>query len=107
MQIYVPISQIDDNPYQARQEYGDVPELAGRIAAALDSYPDSYGLMQIPRGRLVVADVGTIVTNEDITLSVIVDFCPPTCWVAMSSKSRAKTFPAMRCCRAGAMKRNR
>ena len=68
MQIYVPISQIDDNPYQARQEYGDVPDLAARIAAALDSYPASYGLMQIPRGRLVVADVGTIVTNEDIIL---------------------------------------
>lgn len=54
MLIYVPLSQIDDNPFQARQEYGDVAELASRIAAARDNYPDTFGLMQIPRGRLVV-----------------------------------------------------
>ncbi|MCB8988058.1 MAG: hypothetical protein H6661_09965 [Ardenticatenaceae bacterium] len=53
MLVYVPLSQIDDNPYQARQEYGDVAELAGRIAAARDNYPDTFGLMQIPRGRAI------------------------------------------------------
>lgn len=53
MLIYVPLSQIDDNPFQARQDYGDVAELAGRIAAARANYPDSYGLMQIPRGRVI------------------------------------------------------
>ncbi|MBK8987403.1 MAG: ParB/RepB/Spo0J family partition protein [Chloroflexi bacterium] len=53
MLIYVPLSQIDDNPFQARQEYGDIADLAGRIAAARANYPDSYGLMQIPRGRVI------------------------------------------------------
>lgn len=54
MLIYVPLNQIEDNPFQARQEYGDVADLAARIAAARASYPDSYGLMQIPRGRVIV-----------------------------------------------------
>ncbi|MCA9935974.1 MAG: ParB/RepB/Spo0J family partition protein [Ardenticatenaceae bacterium] len=54
MLIYVPLSQIDDNPFQARHEYGDIAELAGHIAAALDSYPETFGLMQIPRGRVVL-----------------------------------------------------
>lgn len=54
MLIFALLDQIDDNPFQARLEYGDVAELANRIAAARDSYPDTYGLMQIPRGRLVV-----------------------------------------------------
>lgn len=54
MLIHVPLDHIDDNPFQQRQEYGDIEDLAGRIAAARTSYPDSYGLMQIPRGRLVV-----------------------------------------------------
>ncbi len=53
MLIFVPLTQIDDNPFQARQEYGDIAELAGRIAAARDSYPDTFGLMQIPRGRVI------------------------------------------------------
>lgn len=53
MLIYVPINQIDDNPFQARQEYGDIADLAARIAAAAGSYPDTFGLMQVPRGRLL------------------------------------------------------
>ncbi|MFO7682465.1 MAG: hypothetical protein R6X34_20705, partial [Chloroflexota bacterium] len=53
MLIYVPLNQIDDNPFQARQEYGDVADLAARIAATRTNYPDSYGLMQIPRGRAI------------------------------------------------------
>ncbi|MBP6473268.1 MAG: ParB/RepB/Spo0J family partition protein [Chloroflexi bacterium] len=53
MLIFVPLTQIDDNPFQARQEYGDTADLAGRIAAARDSYPETYGLMQIPRGRVI------------------------------------------------------
>ena len=73
MQIYVPISQIDDNPFQARQDYDDVADLAARIAAALNSYPDSYGLMQIPRGRLIVDQTDTVVSADDIALFSKVD----------------------------------
>lgn len=51
MLIYVPLNQIDDNPFQERQDYTDVGELAGRIAAKLRDYPDTFGLMQVPRGR--------------------------------------------------------
>lgn len=58
MMIYVPLDQIDDNPFQTRQDYDDVPDLAERIAAKLAAYPASYGgtygLMQVPRGRLII-----------------------------------------------------
>lgn len=47
MLIHVPVDQIDDNPFQKRQDYGDVAGLAADIA--------QRGLLQIPRGRLVNA----------------------------------------------------
>lgn len=53
MLIYVPLEQIDDNPFQERQDYTDVDELAGRIAAKLNDYPETFGLMQVPRGRAI------------------------------------------------------
>jgi hypothetical protein len=61
MLIYVPLNHIDDNPYQRRAEYGDIEELAERIHAAKASYPDTLGLMQVPRGRVVVVDTDTVV----------------------------------------------
>ena len=45
MLIHVPLIQIDDNPFQRRQDYGDVPALAADIRAR--------GLLQVPRGRLL------------------------------------------------------
>lgn len=68
MLIHVPLSQIDDNPFQARQEYGDIADLAGRIAAARANYPDSLGLMQIPRGRVTVTHSGEFVPGDDVAL---------------------------------------
>jgi ParB/RepB/Spo0J family partition protein len=56
MRIYVPLNQIDDNPYQQRSDYDDIPGLAGRILAAKPNYPETRGLMQVPRGRLVGDD---------------------------------------------------
>ena len=54
MQVYVPLEQIHDNPFQRRVEYGDLDDLAGRIFAKRHDYPDSYGLMQVPVGRLLI-----------------------------------------------------
>jgi ParB/RepB/Spo0J family partition protein len=68
MLVYVPLERIDDNPYQERLSYEDVPELAGRIAAARDSYPDTFGLMQVPRGRLVVDQSGTVLSRDEVDL---------------------------------------
>lgn len=45
MLIHVPLNQIDDNPYQRRQDYGDVTGLAADIAV--------NGLLQTPIGRLL------------------------------------------------------
>lgn len=51
--LLVPISQIVANPFQKRVEYGDIGELADRIAAAYASFEGTMGLMQVPRGRVV------------------------------------------------------
>ncbi len=51
--LLVPLAQIGNNPFQGRVEYGDIGELANRIAAAFDSFPETLGLMQVPRGRVV------------------------------------------------------
>jgi len=45
MIINVPLDHIDDNPFQRRQDYGDLPGLAADI--------QHRGLLQIPRGRLL------------------------------------------------------
>lgn len=68
MLIFVPLSHIDDNPYQRRSEYGDIAELAGRIAAARESYPETRGLMQVPRGRVAVVDSDTIVDADSVRM---------------------------------------
>ncbi len=51
--LLIPISQIVANPFQSRVEYGDIGELANRIAAAYESFEETMGLMQVPRGRVV------------------------------------------------------
>lgn len=68
MLIYVPLNHIDDNPYQRRAEYGDIEELAERIHAAKASYPETLGLMQVPRGRIVVVDTEIVVDNEKVKM---------------------------------------
>lgn len=56
MLIYVPLPQIDDNPFQARREYGDVAELAADIMRHQPTRPDTRGLQQVPTARLVGDD---------------------------------------------------
>jgi len=56
MLIYAPLSQIDDNPFQQRQEYGDIAELAGDILRHKTTRPDTLGLQQVPAARLVGDD---------------------------------------------------
>jgi ParB/RepB/Spo0J family partition protein len=53
MLVYVPLSQIDSNPFQTRKEYTEIELLAADIAARRATYPETLGLMQIPRGRLM------------------------------------------------------
>jgi ParB/RepB/Spo0J family partition protein len=63
MLVYVPLNQIDDNPYQSRKEYTEIESLAADIAARRVTYPDTLGLMQLPRGRLIYAS-GDLVSGE-------------------------------------------
>ena len=56
MIVNVPLGQIEDNPFQKRLEYGDIAELAERIHTKRHDYPDTIGLMQPPRGRLIYKD---------------------------------------------------
>lgn len=68
MLIYVPLSQIDDNPYQQRQDYGDITDLATDILSHLKTRPDTLGLQQVPAARIVVDDGHLVpVTNLDTT----------------------------------------
>jgi ParB-like chromosome segregation protein Spo0J len=71
MLVYVPLSQIDDNPFQTRREYDEIESLAADIAVRRATYPDTLGLMQIPRGRLLCE--GRVVTAQKLaeTLAVM------------------------------------
>ena len=57
MLINVPLDQIDDNPFQRRQDYGDVDGLAADIQA--------NGLLQKPIGRLIF-DHGEMIAGHDL-----------------------------------------
>lgn len=63
--VLVHLSLIDDNPFQTRQEYGDLEGLAQQIYAAKHKYPETMGLMQVPRGRLIAEDDGEPVPCAD------------------------------------------
>ena len=56
MLIHVPLDQVDDNPFQRRQDYGDVAALAEDIR--------QRGLLQVPRGRLVFAHGEPVKSGE-------------------------------------------
>lgn len=60
--IDAPLNKIHDNPWQPRQGYDNeyIAELADDIKR--------NGLIQFPAGRLMVADVGTVVADDDILL---------------------------------------
>lgn len=62
----VELTLVDDNPYQARQDYPDIEELARRIAAQRAAQESTYGLLQVPVGRLVAADDGLLVPWRSI-----------------------------------------
>lgn len=66
MRIYVPLDAVDDNPFQVRTNYGDVADLAARINAVRDSFPETFGLLQVPRCRIVLinAAIGVQVVKD-------------------------------------------
>lgn len=70
MMIYVPLSQIADNPYQRRTEYGDIEELAADIQRHKTDRPDTLGLLQLPTGRLMFRNAaepdGRIILRDQV-----------------------------------------
>lgn len=60
MRIKADLNQIDDNPFQARAEYGDIAELAADILRQSTARPDTLGLQQVPTARLVADDGGMV-----------------------------------------------
>jgi ParB/RepB/Spo0J family partition protein len=70
MLVYVPLASIDDNPFQTRREYTEIESLAADIAARMDTYPESRGLMQLPRGRLTFDDGEPVDTDHIATIIV-------------------------------------
>lgn len=61
MMILVPLSQIEDNPFQKRQIYDDIEELAADILSHKATRPDTLGLQQVPNGRVVGFDDNDLV----------------------------------------------
>ena len=47
------LNRIEDNPYQPRRLYRDIPELALKIYDMRDNLPDTLGLIHVPTGRKV------------------------------------------------------
>ncbi len=54
--LLIPLKFIDDNPYQARVDYGNIEELAVAIGNGRLQHPETMGLLQVPQGRLVADD---------------------------------------------------
>jgi len=50
---YIRLDEIDDNPYQPRQRYEGIVELADKIAAMRPTLPATKGLIHVPTGRRV------------------------------------------------------
>lgn len=54
MLLYVPHKLIQENRFQKRTDYGDIPGLAASIASMYDVYPNTRGLQQVPGARLIL-----------------------------------------------------
>jgi ParB/RepB/Spo0J family partition protein len=66
MIILVPLSQIEDNPFQKRQIYDQIEELAADILSHQQSRPDTLGLQQVPVGRLADPEDGMLVPMANL-----------------------------------------
>lgn len=62
MLVHVPIGQIDDNPFQKRQDYGD-------LAADIQQ----RGLLQIPRGRILDHNAQCITPEGSLSITELFD----------------------------------
>lgn len=56
MFTHVPLSLIENNPYQSRIDYGAIDELAENIQSQLGTYPGSSGLLQVPTARAILTN---------------------------------------------------
>ena len=52
----VTLSRVVDNPFQTRQDYGEITDLANSILAMRGARPETSGLIQVPPGRVVIGD---------------------------------------------------
>jgi ParB/RepB/Spo0J family partition protein len=64
MITHVNLDQIDDNPFQARIDYGNIDELAESIRALKDTRPETSGLINPPVGRVVDENGAALIISE-------------------------------------------
>jgi ParB/RepB/Spo0J family partition protein len=64
MTVLVPLERIHDNPFQARQDYPNIEDLATAILAMAEQLPETLGLIHPPNGRLVRA--GTVTGDTQL-----------------------------------------
>lgn len=77
MIIFVHHTQINDNPFQKRREYGDITELAADIAHQRRHRPATRGLIYPPTGRLLFRNAtephGRVLDSDQIAIFVSAD----------------------------------
>lgn len=72
MLLYVPHKLIQENRFQKRVDYGDIPGLAASIASMYDVYLPTRGLQQVPGARVIFKNgttgpEGEVLTHERLT----------------------------------------
>ena len=72
MLLYVPHKLIQENRFQKRTDYGDIPGLAASIASLYDVYLPTRGLQQVPGARIIFQNgttgpEGEVLTQERLT----------------------------------------
>lgn len=50
----IPLSRIEDNPFQTRSHYNTSPDLADSISQMAETRPETSGLIQVPLARVVL-----------------------------------------------------
>lgn len=84
--IRVALDRIDDNPYQTRQEYGDLADLTASLTQLRPTLAETCGLIQAPIARLVLD--GRVVDPLPQDAAAFLRECPARVELAMGHRRK-------------------
>ncbi len=84
--IRVNLSDVDDNPYQTRMEYGDLADLTGSLVQMRPALPETSGMIQVPIARLVLD--GQVVDPLPQDAHAFLRECPARVELAMGHRRK-------------------